>query len=75
MLDYYYNILDKKRFEELFGHLETGKNATRERIRFLCLTSHFHHWIRKMLKHIGPLFQVIQERVLSRLWSTPLKMD
>jgi hypothetical protein len=35
MLDYYYNILYKERFEELFGHLEIGKNPTSERNSFL----------------------------------------
>jgi hypothetical protein len=35
MLDYYYNILYKDRFEELFGHLEIGKKPTSEKNSFL----------------------------------------
>jgi hypothetical protein len=35
MLDYYYNLLYKSRFDELFGHLEIGKKPTKERNSFL----------------------------------------
>lgn len=35
MLDYYYNILYESRFDELFGHLEIGKNPTEKRNAFL----------------------------------------
>jgi len=35
MLDYYYNVLYQDQFQELFGHLDIGKNPTSERNSFL----------------------------------------
>jgi hypothetical protein len=35
MLEYYYDIIWKNEFENIFGHLEIGKNPTEERNTFL----------------------------------------
>ena len=41
MLDYYYNILYKDQFQELFGHLDIGKNPTSERNSYLVFSISF----------------------------------
>jgi hypothetical protein len=49
MLEHYYDVLNKNRFQELFGHLwigkDGGKNATKERNSYLVMTLNFNSLI------------------------------
>ncbi|MEI6387410.1 MAG: AAA family ATPase [Spirochaetota bacterium] len=41
MLDCYYDIRRKEKFEELFGHLDIGRNPTGERNSYMVLRLNF----------------------------------
>ena len=45
MLEHYYDILYKNRFQELFGHLWIGKNETKERNSYMVMTLNFNSLI------------------------------
>ena len=83
MLEYYYDILYKDKFLELFGHLDIGKNPTKERNSYLVLNLNFsnlvvHQGVREfeesLNNHINNSIADFQDKY-SKFLNTKIEID